>query len=148
MEKKLALVERHREEYGLNRCLRALSLSKSTWHRHRCRSEVSQADAELKEKVLEVVEEHPAYGYRRIQAELAAHHGLKVNHKKLRRLLSEWDLALRRKVAKPRPSGVRVILKEGEGKLNLVRGKSPNRSRSCAPTSRRSSMRMGRGRCI
>ena len=123
MEKKLALVERHREEYGLNRCLRALSLSKSTWHRHRCRSEVSQADAELKEKVLEVVEEHPAYGYRRIQAELAAHHGLKVNHKKLRRLLSEWDLALRRKVAKPRPSGVRVILKEAEGKLNLVRGK-------------------------
>ena len=123
MEKKLALVERHREEYGLNRCLRALSLSKSTWHRHRCRSEVSQADAELKEKVLEVVEEHPAYGYRRIQAELAAHHGLKVNHKKLRRLLSKWDLALRRKVAKPRPSGARAILKEGEGKLNLVRGK-------------------------
>ena len=123
MEKKLALVERHREEYGLNRCLRALSLSKSTWHRHRCRSEVSQADAELKEKVLEVVEEHPAYGYRRIQAELAAHHELKVNHKRLRRLLSEWDLALRRKVAKPRPSGVRVILKEAEGKLNLVRGK-------------------------
>ena len=123
MEKKLALVERHREEYGLNRCLRALSLSKSTWHRHRCRSEVSRADAELKEKVLEVVEEHPAYGYRRIQAELAAHYGLKVNHKRLWRLLSEWDLALRRKVAKPRPSGVRVILKEAEGKLNLVRGK-------------------------
>ena len=46
-----------------------------------------------------------------------------MNHKRLRRLLSEWDLALRRKVAKPRPSGVRVILKEGEGKLNLVQGK-------------------------
>ena len=122
MEKKLALVERHREEYGLNRCLRALSLSKSTWHRHK-RPKVSTKDEGLKEKVLEVVEEHPAYGYRRIQAELAAHHGLKVSHKRLRRLLSEWDLALRRKVAKPRPSGVRVILKEAEGKLNLVRGK-------------------------
>ena len=35
MKKKLALVEGHREEYGLNRCLRALSLSKSIWHRHK-----------------------------------------------------------------------------------------------------------------
>jgi len=29
------LVERHRAEYGLNRCLRALSVSKSARHRHR-----------------------------------------------------------------------------------------------------------------
>ena len=30
MERKLELVKKHREEYGLNRCLRALSVSKST----------------------------------------------------------------------------------------------------------------------
>jgi len=124
LERKLELVEKHREEYGLNRCLRALSVSKSTWHRHR-RPKVSRKDEELKGKVLQVVEEHPAYGYRRIKVELEVRHGIKVNHKRLRRLLSEWDLALKRQVARPRPSGVRRILKEAEGKLNLIRGWDP-----------------------
>jgi putative transposase len=125
LERKLALVEQHRQRYGLNRCLRALSVSKSTWHRHQRRPKVSPQDEELKEKVLQVVEDHPAYGYRRIKVELEARHGIKVNHKRLRRLLLEWDLALKRQVARPRPSGVRVILKEAEGKLNLIRGWQP-----------------------
>jgi len=125
LERKLELVERHQNEYGLNRCLSALGVSKSTWHRHQNRPKVSQEDEELKARVLEVVEEHPAYGYRRIKVELAVRYGVVVNHKRLRRLLSEWDLALRRRVARPRPSGVRVILKEAEGRLNLVRGLKP-----------------------
>ena len=125
MEKKLELVERYRGKYGLNRCLSALGVSKSTWHRYRNRSEVSREDEELKRKVLEVVKEHPAYGYRRIKAELADRYGVVVNHKRLRRLLSEWDLVLKRWVSRPRPSGVRVILKEAEGKLNLIRGCEP-----------------------
>jgi len=122
LARRLELVERYREEYGLNRCLRALSVSKSTWHRSK-RPKVKREDEELKAKVLQVVEEHPAYGYRRIKVELAAAWGVRVNHKRLRRLLSEWDLGLRRQVARPRPSGVRKILKEAEGKLNLVRGR-------------------------
>jgi len=77
---------------------------------------------ELKGQILKVVEEHPAYGYRRIQAELEARHGIKVNRKRLRRLLSEWDIALRRQVARLRPSGVKKILKEAKGNLNLIRG--------------------------
>ena len=125
MERKLALVKKHREEYGLNRCLRALSVSKSTWHRHQRRPEVSEKDKELKTKVTEVVEEHPAYGYRRIKVELEESYGTVVNHKWLRRCQREWDLALKRQVARPRPSGVRVILKEGKGKLNLLRNRKP-----------------------
>ena len=62
MEKKLELVKKHREECGLNQCLRALGVSKSTWHRHQRRPEVSEKDKELKTKVTKVVEEHPAYG--------------------------------------------------------------------------------------
>lgn len=122
MAKKLALVRKHHGEYGLNRCLAALGVSKSTWHRHRSQPKVSQKDEELKDRVLEVVEEHPAYGYRRIKVELEVRHGIRVNHKRLRRCLRDWDLALRRKVARPRPSGVRRILKGAEGKLNLLRG--------------------------
>jgi hypothetical protein len=63
LERKLELVRKHREEYGLNRCLAALGVSKSTWHRHQ-RPKVSREDKELKAKVLKVVEEHPAYGRR------------------------------------------------------------------------------------
>jgi putative transposase len=48
-----------------------------------------------------------------------------VNHKRLRRLLNEWDLSLMRTVARPRPSGVREVLERGAGKLNLVKGWSP-----------------------
>jgi len=121
LERKLELVKKHREEYGLNRCLRALSVSKSAWHRHR-RPKVSRKDVELKEKVLRMVEDHPAYGYRRIKVELEESYGTVVNHKRLRRLLLGWDLALKRQMARPRPSGVRKILKEAEGRLNLVWG--------------------------
>ena len=100
-------------------------MSKSTWHRHQRRPEVSEKDKELKTKVTKVVEEHPAYGYRRIKVELEESYGTVVNHKRLRRCLSEWDLALKRQVARPRPSGVRVNLKEGKGKLNLLRNRKP-----------------------
>jgi len=125
LERKLELVKKHHEEYGLNRCLRALSVSKSSWHRHQHRPEVSEKDEELKTKVAKVVEEHPAYGYRKIKVELEESYRAVVNHKRLRRLLSEWDLALRRQVTRPRPSGVRRILKEAKGKLNLIRGLKP-----------------------
>ena len=82
------MVKEHREKHGLNRCLAALGVSKSTWYRHQ-RPKVSRKDEELKTKVAKVVEEHPAYGYRRIKVELAARYGTVVNHKRLRRLLSE-----------------------------------------------------------
>ena len=71
------------------------------------------------------MEEHPAYGYRRIKVELEESYGTVVNHKRLRRCLREWDLALKRQVARPRPSGVRKILKEAKGKLNLLRNRKP-----------------------
>lgn len=48
---------------------------------------------------------------------------VRVNHKRLRRLLQAWDLALPRKVARPNPCGVRRILGTGRGKLDLVLGR-------------------------
>ena len=57
--------------------------------------------------------------------ELEESYGTVVNHKRLRRCLREWGLALKRQVAWPRPSGLRRILKEAKGKLNLIRGWGP-----------------------
>ena len=71
MEEKVALVEEHRATYGLNRCLDALSLSKGTWHYRQNPSSVAQAREEaLRERIVSVIEENPAYGYRRIKREL------------------------------------------------------------------------------
>lgn len=78
----------------------------------------------LREQVVEVVEAHPAYGYRRLLPELGLR-GEVINHKRLRRLLNGWDLALYRTVARPCPSGVRAILHQGKGQLNLVKGWEP-----------------------
>lgn len=105
-----------------------LGVSKGSWHYRQKRAvrEVERVAEEerLKVQVVEVVEDHPAYGYRRLLPELHAR-GEEINHKRLRRLLNEWDLALHRTVARPRPSGVREILHEGKGQLNLVKGWEP-----------------------
>ncbi|MBC7219957.1 transposase [Candidatus Bipolaricaulota bacterium] len=102
MEDKVALAEKSREEYGLNMCLRALGLSKGAWHRRQRRPAAPEKDRELKAEVLAVVGDHPVYGSRRIGAELRSR-GVPVNHKRLRRVLGMRDLALPRKVARPRP---------------------------------------------
>lgn len=103
-------------------------MSKGTWHYRQKRAErqaeIAAEEQRLKGIVVEIIEENPAYGYRRLSPELEER-GERVNHKRLRRLLNEWDLALMRTVSRPRPSGVREILEGGAGKLNLVKGWSP-----------------------
>jgi len=98
LERWLELLRKHQREYGFNRCLRALGVSNR-------RQQKKPQEEELKARVLQVVEEHPAYGCRRIKVELGACHGIKVNHKRLRGLLREWDLAFPWKVASPRGCG-------------------------------------------
>jgi len=71
LARRLELVEKHRQEYGLNRCLVPF-LCPSPPGTATVAPKVSRKDVELKEKILRVVKDHPAYGYRRIKAELAA----------------------------------------------------------------------------
>lgn len=75
--------------------------------------------------VREIIQEHPEYGYRRILPELEERIGQRVNHKRLRRLLSEHQLALPRQMPKTSPSPVQKILEEASGQLNLVEGRNP-----------------------
>lgn len=82
-------------------------------------------DQALKAQVLQVVGEHPAYGYRRIRPELKDSFGVRVNHKRLRRVFARWDLALPRRVRKPKARSVHQILRRGKGQLNLLQGWSP-----------------------
>ena len=119
-------MDQHREEHGLNRCLEAIDLPKSTYYYRKNRStEPSKEEQELMSHVREIIHEHPGYGYRRILPELEERTGQRVNHKRLRRLLSEHELGLSRHAAKHSPSPVQEILGDAAGDLNLVAGLDP-----------------------
>lgn len=124
MDQKVQLVEQHRDQHGHNRCCEVLGLSKGTWHYRQNGHGSENSEDELRALVERIIEEHPAYGYRRIRRELLETHGRRVNHKRLKRLLREWDLAIQRAVHEPSRSGVDRILDEASGSLNRVRGRS------------------------
>ena len=119
-------MDQHKEDRGLNRCLKAIDLPKSTYYYRQNRPEgLSEEDQKLMEHIREIIDEHPEYGYRRILPELEERTGQRVNHKRLRRLLSEHELALPRQVSKSEPSPVQEVLEQASGQLNLVAGLDP-----------------------
>ena len=119
-------MDQHKEDRGLNRCLKAIGLPKSTYYYRQNRTEgLSEKDQKLMEHVRKIIDEHPGYGYRRILPELEERAGQRVNHKRLRRLLSEHELALPRQVSKSEPSPVQEVLEQASGQLNLVAGLDP-----------------------
>jgi transposase InsO family protein len=119
-------VDQHKEEYGLNRCLEATGLPKSTYYYRKNRSEgPSEEEQELMSYIREIIQEHPDYGYRRILPDLEERAGQVVNHKRLRRLLNEHELGLPRQVSNRSPSPVQEILGDAAGQLNLVADLNP-----------------------
>ncbi len=121
----MELVEEHRDTYGLNRCLEALSLSKGTWHYQRHKGmERRTKDEALKERIVKVIEEHPGYGYRRIGRELAERPGEPVNHKRLRRVLNSYELGLRRCLPRSKPSEVQQLVATAGRSADLVKSRS------------------------
>jgi putative transposase len=124
VEEKVALVEKHRSTYGLNRCLKALGLSKGTYHyRLHRKPERWAKDEALKERIVSVIEEHPAYGYRRIYEELKCA-GERVNHKRLRRVLGSYELALKRCLPRSRPSAAAKLVAAAGRSADLIKGRS------------------------
>lgn len=113
-------MDQHREERGLNRCLRAIGLPKSTYYYRRKHRGPSEDDQRLMQHIRSIIRDHPDYGYRRILPELRERTGEQINHKRLRRLLSTRELGLPRSLPKASPSPVRKILRQASGQLNLV----------------------------
>ena len=120
MDERCRLVIDHRDEYGLNMCCTVLSVTKSSvaWReRHRD----DGADKALHAAIIQVIKDHPGYGWRRIKPELEDRLGHVVNHKRLKRLMRDTNLGLARCLPRVRHNGVRRILESKRGKLNLVR---------------------------
>lgn len=108
-------------------CCKALGLAKSTYQ-HRKTTTAPQRrkerDEQLAETLIEIFEEHGSYGYRPLVRELRDEpYSMVVNHKRLKRVLNEYDLALHRAVAANPPSAARVLIRENPGKVDLVTGR-------------------------
>jgi len=120
-EEKVELVEEYKDEYGLNACLAAIELPKSTWYYQKKEKVVYEEKyKELKRPALDVIRVNPGYGYRRILPELHDG-GHTVGEFVVRRMLKRWDLALLRTIRAPRLSGPRRYLNEGSKGWNLVK---------------------------
>jgi transposase InsO family protein len=119
-------VDQHKKERRLNRWFQATQLPKSTYYYRKNRPDgPSEDDPRLMQHVRAIIRDHQSRrnscdGYRRILPELEERSGETVNHKRLRRLLSNHEMGLPRCLPKAKPSPVRAILQEASGQLNLV----------------------------
>ena len=123
MEAKVELMAQARDVHGLNACYRALGVSKSSFYWHTRPKVADPEEQQLQTYIREILAEHPGYGWRRIQPELAERLGRPVNHKRVRRLLKTMDLALARSLPKSSTSSIDAVLQKFEGKLNLVKSR-------------------------
>jgi len=117
---KVELVERHKDRYGLNMCCRALGLSKGTLAYRRDRASCSQVDEQIKAEIVTTIRHHPDYGYRRIREDLIDRAGIVVNHKRLRKILSTYELDLPRHLPKRGKNPVLKLISEVGQDANLV----------------------------
>jgi len=125
-KEKVEIVKENTSTYGLNATLGVIGLPKSTWYYWKnVRKTPEERYAPLKEPLLDLVREHPSYGYRRVQPELNAR-GYPVGEWRTRRGLQMWDLSLHRAVKAPKPSMPRQILsKKGLNLVHDLEGISP-----------------------
>jgi putative transposase len=120
VNEKAHLVEQGRGEHGLMQCLSAVGLPASTWYARQRRPAPAARDAPMRALICEVVRDHPDYGYRRITSELSERTGRPVNAKQIRRLLSSYQMGLRRALPKRGKSAIEAVLDQFRGSLNLV----------------------------
>lgn len=74
----------------------------------------------LRQTVLTVIEEHSAYGYRRLIPELKKY-GITINNKRLLPLLKQWGISLKRNVVKKAQSGIESILAVLGSRVHVVK---------------------------
>lgn len=107
--------------FGVNRITALLGLSKATYYLSQNpvdRFELKYLN--IKSFVIRVIEQHPAYGVKRIKAELEETYQVKVGRDTLGKLLKLWRLSLRRKVIKRHPNLIQKILLSLADRTNLL----------------------------
>jgi transposase InsO family protein len=76
-----------------------MKISTSTYYYkpRRSRQKKDESDSDLRDKIEFVQAEYRCWGYRTVQVHLARHYGLRVNHKRIRRVMLKYSLLRRLK---------------------------------------------------
>lgn len=90
---KFQVVDELRHRHGVKDLCEYLGVSRSGFYRYLSRKNRSGKDEELAEKIRYIYRlRNKTYGYRRIQAELMRLYGLRVNHKKVLRIMQKLGI--------------------------------------------------------
>jgi len=114
-------VDEHKEEYGLNRCLEAIDLPKSTYY-YRVNQMVSYTEKyeHLREPMHQIAEENADYGYPRMTPELQEK-GYDVGERVVRKLMKLFGIRLKNNINKPPPSEARKFIDSMGDGCNIVK---------------------------
>lgn len=97
---KFQVVDELRDRHSVKDLCEYLGVSRSGYYRYLSRKNKPDKDEELEEKIRYIYQlRNKTYGYRRIQAELLRLYGLRVNHKKVLRIMQKLGIqaVIRRK---------------------------------------------------
>jgi len=110
-----------KDQFGVNQICRLVGISKATYYAAIDPIErFENKYFNIKSFVVEVIENNPSYGIRRIKAELKCEYNLEVGRDTLGKLLKLWGLSLKRKIKKKKPNLIQKILLTLAGKANLL----------------------------
>lgn len=124
----MELIKTHSPGYGLNCSLKAMGIPKSSYYYWLNPPDTirKKRNRELRKHLIEAITDHPDYGLRRLLPEVSERSGQIVNHKRLRPMLAEEDLAIKRSVTPPPPSPLHQALGRAQaaGRINKVAGRT------------------------
>lgn len=108
-------------QFGVNRICCLTGISKATYYA--AQNPAGRFEAKylsIKALVEKVIEANPAYGIKRIKAELETAGHLRIGRDTLAKLLKLWGLGLKRKVKVKKPNLIQKILLALAGRANLL----------------------------
>ncbi len=85
-EQRRRLIDDAPQELSIRQCCALLKINRSTLYYKEKPADID--DVDLLNAIRDIWERYPFYGYRRITKELKANHGLKVNRKRVQRLMA------------------------------------------------------------
>jgi len=108
-------------QVGVNRICSLVGISKATYyHAKHPNDRLQEKYCTIKGLITEIIEAHPAYGIRRIKAELKETYKVTIGKDALGKLLKLWGLGFKRTIKKKQPTMIQKILIALAGRANLL----------------------------